>query len=56
MDQLLAQLGELLLGAIPTIILMVLLYGIYTVLVHRPLVQVLAERRGKTIHHKPLVA
>ncbi|MBZ5705462.1 MAG: hypothetical protein LAN63_08915 [Acidobacteriia bacterium] len=48
MDQLLAQLGELLLGAIPTIILMVLLYGIYTVLVHRPLVQVLAERRGKT--------
>jgi F-type H+-transporting ATPase subunit b len=48
MDQLLAQLGGLLLGAIPTIVIMVLLYGTYTVLVHRPLVQVLAERRSKT--------
>ena len=48
MDQLLAQLGGLLLGAIPTIVFMVLLYGAYTVLVHRPLVQVLAERRSKT--------
>lgn len=48
MDQLLAQLGGLLLGAIPTIVFMVLLYGTYTVLVHRPLVQVLAERRSKT--------
>jgi F-type H+-transporting ATPase subunit b len=48
MDQLLAQLGGLLLGAIPTIIIMVLLYGTYTVLVHRPLVQVLSERRNKT--------
>ena len=48
MDQLLAQLGGLLLGAIPTIVIMVLLYGAYTVLVHRPLVQVLAERRSKT--------
>jgi F-type H+-transporting ATPase subunit b len=48
MDQLLAQLGGLLLGAIPTIVIMVLLYGTYTVLVHRPLVQVLAERRSMT--------
>lgn len=48
MDQLLAQLGGLLLGAIPTIVIMVLLYGAYTVLVHRPLVQVLAERRSMT--------
>lgn len=48
MDQLLAQLGGLLLGAIPTIVIMVLLYGSYTVLVHRPLVRVLAERRAKT--------
>jgi F-type H+-transporting ATPase subunit b len=48
MDQLLAQLGGLLLGAIPTIVIMVMLYGSYTVLVHRPLVQVLAERRSKT--------
>ena len=48
MDQLLAQLGGLLLGAIPTILIMVMLYGSYTVLVHRPLVKVLAERRSKT--------
>src|SRR6202521_2818324 len=48
MDETLRQVGELLLGSIPTIIFMVLLYGIYTVLVHKPLVRVLAERRGKT--------
>jgi F-type H+-transporting ATPase subunit b len=48
MDETLRQVGELLLGSIPTIIFMVLLYGLYTVLVHRPLVKVLAERRGKT--------
>jgi F-type H+-transporting ATPase subunit b len=48
MDETLKQVGELLLGSIPTIIFMVLLYGIYTVLVHKPLVKVLAERRGKT--------
>lgn len=48
MDETLRQVGELLLGSIPTIIFMVLLYAIYTVLVHKPLVKVLAERRGKT--------
>jgi F-type H+-transporting ATPase subunit b len=48
MDETLRQVGELLLGSIPTIVFMVLLYGIYTVLVHKPLVKVLAERRGKT--------
>jgi F-type H+-transporting ATPase subunit b len=48
MDETLRQVGELLLGSIPTIIFMVLLYGIYTVLVHKPLVKVLAERRSKT--------
>jgi F-type H+-transporting ATPase subunit b len=48
MDETLRQVGELLLGSIPTIVFMVLLYGIYTVLVHKPLVRVLAERRGKT--------
>ncbi|MGH9528904.1 MAG: ATP synthase F0 subunit B [Terriglobales bacterium] len=32
----------------PTIIFMVLLYGLYSVLVHRPLVSVLADRRSKT--------
>src|SRR5271170_1895105 len=48
MDQTLRQVGELLLGSIPTIVLLVLLYGIYTALVHKPLVKVLAERRSKT--------
>jgi F-type H+-transporting ATPase subunit b len=48
MDETLRQVGELLLGSIPTIIFMVLLYGIYSVLVHKPLVKVLAERRAKT--------
>lgn len=48
MDETLRQVGELLLGAIPTIIFMVLLWGIYAVLVHQPLVKVLAERRSKT--------
>jgi F-type H+-transporting ATPase subunit b len=48
MDQTLRQVGELLLGSIPTIILLLLLYGIYVVLVYRPLGRVLAERRSKT--------
>jgi F-type H+-transporting ATPase subunit b len=48
MDQTLRQVGELLLGSIPTIILLLLLYGIYVALVHRPLGKVLAERRSKT--------
>jgi F-type H+-transporting ATPase subunit b len=48
MDQTLRQVGELLLGSIPTIILLLLLYGIYVVLVYRPLGRVLAERRRKT--------
>ena len=48
MDETLRQVGELLLGSIPTIFLLLLLYFIYTVLVHRPLVRVLAERRRQT--------
>src|SRR5579862_1129447 len=48
MDETLRQLGELLLGSIPTIIMLVLLYAIYTVVVHKPLSRVLAERRSKT--------
>src|SRR2546429_789868 len=48
MDEILAQLGGLLLGSIPTIIFLVLLYGIYTGLVHKPLVGVLVERHAKT--------
>jgi len=48
MDALLRQIGELLLGSVPTIIFVVLLYAIYTVVVHKPLVRVLADRRAKT--------
>jgi len=48
MDAILRQLGELLLGSIPTVIFMVLLYTSYTLLVHKPLVKVLAERRDQT--------
>lgn len=48
MDQILKQLGELLLGAVPTIVLLLLLYGLYHVLLHRPLQRVLAERHART--------
>ncbi len=48
MDQTLQQLGELLLGAVPTVILLALLYALYTSIVHKPLQRVLAERRSKT--------
>jgi F-type H+-transporting ATPase subunit b len=48
MDQTLRQLGELLLGAVPTVILVALLYALYTVVVHNPLRRVLEERRSKT--------
>jgi F-type H+-transporting ATPase subunit b len=48
MDQTLRQVGELLLGSIPTIIFLVLLYGLYNALVHKPLNKVLAERRSRT--------
>lgn len=48
MDQTLQQLGELLLGAVPTVILLSLLYAIYTVVVHKPLRRVLEERHTRT--------
>ena len=48
MDQTLRQLGELLLGAVPTVVLLGTLFVLYSVLVHRPLMAVLAERRSRT--------
>jgi F-type H+-transporting ATPase subunit b len=48
MDETLRQLGELLLGAVPTVILLALLYALYTAIVHKPLQRVLEERRSKT--------
>jgi F-type H+-transporting ATPase subunit b len=48
MDETLRQLGELLLGSVPTVILLALLYLFYAVIVHKPLARVLADRRSKT--------
>ena len=48
MDEILGQLGGLLLGSVPTIVFILLLWGAYTTLVHQPLVKVLAERRSRT--------
>ena len=48
MDTTLKQVGELLLGAIPTAVLLLLLYAIYEALVRKPLARVLEERRERT--------
>jgi F-type H+-transporting ATPase subunit b len=48
MDETLRQLGELLLGAVPTVILLALLYVLYTLIVHKPLRRVLEDRRSRT--------
>lgn len=48
MEETLRQLGQLLLGAIPTMVLLLTLYGLYTFLLHKPLEAVLAERRART--------
>jgi F-type H+-transporting ATPase subunit b len=48
MDDILSQLGGLLLGAVPTVIFMTLVYGAYSVLVYKPLSAVLAERHQRT--------
>jgi len=48
MDETLQQLGKLLLGSVPTVIMLALLYALYTAIVHKPLRQVLEERHSKT--------
>ena len=48
MDQILNQLGELVLGSVPTMVLFILLVASYGFLVRRPLDRVLAERRART--------
>jgi F-type H+-transporting ATPase subunit b len=48
MEETLRQLGGLLLGAIPTIVLFLLLFVAYRTLVHVPLEKVLALRRART--------
>lgn len=49
MDDIVRQLGELFLGAIPTIVLFLLLYAAYTLLVHKPMERILEERRRRTV-------
>jgi F-type H+-transporting ATPase subunit b len=49
MDETLRQLGELALGAIPTIILFVLIWILYRAIVHSALIRALSERRAKTV-------
>ncbi len=48
MDKILNQIGELVLGSVPTMVLFLLLLAAYAVLVRRPLDKVLAERRART--------
>lgn len=48
MDQILNQLGGLVLGSVPTMILFLLLVLTYGLLVRRPLDRILAERRSRT--------
>jgi F-type H+-transporting ATPase subunit b len=48
MDEIFGQLGGLLLGSVPTIIFVLLLFGIYSAVVHKPLTKVLAERHSRT--------
>jgi len=48
MDQILNQLGGLVLGAVPTMVLFILLVIAYGFLVRRPLERILAERRART--------
>jgi F-type H+-transporting ATPase subunit b len=49
MDDTVRQLGELALGAIPTIVLFVVIWILYRLLVHNPLGRALAERRSRTV-------
>lgn len=48
MEETLRQLGGLVLGSIPTIVLFLILFVAYRVLVHAPLEKVLSERHSKS--------
>ncbi len=48
MNQILGQLGELLLNAVPTAVLLLILYASYHFIVHKPLEKMLAERHERT--------
>jgi len=48
MEETLRQLGGLLLGAVPTVVLFLILFAAYRKLAHQPLGHVLAQRRAQT--------
>lgn len=48
MDTTLQQAGQLLLDAIPTVVMLLLTYAIYQMLLRKPLQRVLTERRERT--------
>src|SRR5271170_207830 len=48
MDTTLQQVGQLLLDAIPTVVLLLLLYAIYQNFLRKPMERVLAQRRERT--------
>ena len=48
MNEIVKQIGELLLSAVPTIVLFVVLVAAYQILVQGPLTRTLAERRART--------
>ena len=48
MDEILRQLGGYLLGAIPTVVLLLVVFAAYRALVHRPLARVLVDRHSRT--------
>jgi len=48
MDEILRQLGDLLLAAIPTVVVFLVLFYAYGLIVHKRLVAVLGERRART--------
>jgi F-type H+-transporting ATPase subunit b len=49
MDEILHQLGDLFLGSVPTVILFLFVLISYKLLVYRPLMKLLAERRERTL-------
>jgi F-type H+-transporting ATPase subunit b len=49
LDELLRQLGELVLGSVPTMIIFLILVFAYRFILYGPLVKTLAERRARTI-------
>jgi F-type H+-transporting ATPase subunit b len=49
MDETLRQLGELLLGSIPTVVLFLIIWGAYRGIVHSARSRALGERRSKTV-------